>query len=110
VSATAPAPAWALEELQKRKARLRDLAHELPRAEELASGAALERRTRRLLDRIRDLVAPGPGQTGESALLLLGQMRELLYAFDEPGRITTEVAALRQTIAEAEKLLIPPQE
>lgn len=109
MSSTSDAPAWALEELQKRKARLKDLMFELPRAEEIATGAALERRTRRLLDRLRELVAPGPGQTGESALLLLGQLRELLHAFDEPGRIVAECQSLKRSIEEAEKLLIPRQ-
>ncbi len=104
---SAPAPGWALEELQKRKARLKDLTAELPHAEELTTGAALLRRTARLLDRIRELVAPGPGQTGESALLTLGQLRELLHAFDEPRRIAAECQSLRRSIDEAQKLLEP---
>jgi hypothetical protein len=105
---TPEAPAWAQDELQKRKTRLRDLQLELPRAEELTGGAVLERRTRRLLDRVRELVAPGPGQTGETALLLLGQLRELLHAFDEPGRIATECQVLRDRIREIESRLPKP--
>ena len=107
---SAAGPAWALDELAKRKAKLKDLLAELPRAEELITAAALERRRRRLVERVRELVAPAPGETAESALLIVGQLRELLRVHDEPLRIAEEVASLRRSIEEAEKLLIPRQD